>query len=56
MKTPKSNREEVRSNSITLLITADEKSKIENAAQEMGVTMSTFVRMVMKEYLNKKEM
>ena len=56
MKTPKTNREEVRNNSITILTTAEEKAKIEKAAHEMGVTRSTFVRMEMKEYLNKKEM
>ena len=56
MKTPKTNRDEVRSSQFTVLSTAEEKANIDKAAHEMGVSRSTFVRMVMKEYLRKKEM
>lgn len=56
MKTPKINRDEVRANQVVILTTAEEREKIDKAAHEMGVSRSTFVRMVMKEYLNKKEM
>ena len=56
MKTPKKNRDEVRSSHFTVLSTAEEKDNIDKAAHEMGVSRSTFVRMVMKEYLRKKEM
>ena len=55
MKTPKTNRDEVRSSQFTVLSTAEEKANIDKAAHEMGVSRSTFVRMVMKEYLRKKE-
>ena len=55
MKTPKRNREEVRTNSITILTTAEEKANIEAAAEKMGVTKSTFIRIVVKDFIKKQE-
>lgn len=51
MKTKKANRNEVRETSITFPATVKEKSQIQKAADEMGVSMSAFIRMVINGYL-----
>ena len=53
MKTPKSNRDEVRSNSLTVPMSADEKDKIKRAANNMGVSMSTFARIALNEFVKR---
>lgn len=54
MKTAKSNREEVRENSLTIPMNADEKHQVKLAAEKMGVPMSTFARLVLKDYIKKE--
>ena len=51
MKTSKSNREEVRANTLTVPMTKQEKSLIEAAAAKRGLSMSAFARLVFYEYL-----
>ena len=51
MKTSKSNREEVRANTLTIPMTKQEKNRIEVAAAKRGLSMSAFARLVLYEYL-----
>jgi hypothetical protein len=51
MKTAKSNRDEVRENNLSIPMNKEEKQKIREAAENMGVPMSTFARMVIKDFL-----
>lgn len=55
MKTKKENREEIRRNSVCVLFTAEEKARVEKAAFDMGVSKSTFMRIVVKDYFKKTE-
>ena len=54
MKTPKSNREEVRANTFTVTATRAEKEAIQNAAHKSGLSLSAWVRMVLVEKINQK--
>lgn len=54
MKIAKSNRDEIRENSLTVPMNEDEKKAIKRAADEMGVTMSAFARIAMKEFIKKE--
>lgn len=54
MKIAKSNRDEVRENSLTVPMNEDEKKSIKRAADEMGVTMSAFARIAMKAFIQKE--
>ena len=54
MKIAKSNRDEIRENSLTVPMNDDEKKAIKRAADEMGVTMSAFARIAMKEFIKKE--
>lgn len=49
MKTPKANRDEVRENSVTIPMTAEEKERIRAYAEKKGLSMSAFVRMIVNE-------
>lgn len=51
MKTAKTNREEVRANSLTVPMTREEKKRLEKAAEDRGLSMSAFARLVFYEYL-----
>jgi hypothetical protein len=51
VKTRKTNRGDVREATITFPTTAAEKKKIQKAANEKGITMSAFIRLVLNEYL-----
>lgn len=53
MKSAKANRDEVRENSLTILMTKEEKESVQNEAGKMGVSMSTFVRIVLKDFMKK---
>lgn len=53
MKTKKTNRDEVRENCLNIPMTSNEKDKIRKAANEMGVSMSSFVRIALTVYLEK---
>lgn len=48
MKKKKIDRDEVRSSCITIQVTPREKRDIEEEAASMGMTLSSFVRYVMK--------
>lgn len=54
MKTAKSNRDEVRENSFTVLTTKAEKEAIQRMADKSGLSMSAWVRMVLNEKINRK--
>lgn len=53
MKTPRSNRDEVRENSFTVMATKAEKEAIQRMADKSGLSMSAWVRMVINRELNK---
>lgn len=54
MKTPKSNRDEVRENTLCILLCATEKEAVEREANKMGLSMSAWARMVIAEKINQK--
>lgn len=54
MKTAKSNRDEVRENSLCVLLSAPEKKAVEKEANKMGLSMSAWARMVLAEKINQK--
>lgn len=54
MKTPKSNRDEVRENSFTVMATKEEKKRLVEEAHKMGLSLSSFVRMITNEYFEKR--
>lgn len=55
MKTAKSNRDEVRENMLCIPMSKEEKRAVQNGADEMGVSMSAFVRMVLKDFMKKEK-
>ena len=54
MNKPKSNRDEVRKNTFTVTATRAEKEAIQRMANQSGLTMSAWVRMVVNEKINQK--
>ena len=54
MKTPKKNRDEVRENTFTVTATRAEKEAIQRMARQSGLSMSSWVRMVLAEKINQK--
>ena len=54
MKTPRTNREEIRENSLTVPMNREEKEQVKRAAENMGVPMSAFVRIVLKDFIKKE--
>ena len=54
MKAKRSNRDEVRENSLNIPMTIIEKEQIRKAADDMGVSMSTLARIALNEYLKKE--
>lgn len=54
MKTAKSNRDEVRENTFTVMATREEKEAIQREARKIGLSMSAWVRMVLNEKINQK--
>ena len=54
MKTPKSNREEVRAENLSIPMTKAEKEAVQNAADSCGLTMTAWARMVLAEKINQK--
>lgn len=54
MKTPRSNRNEVRENSFTVMATKAEKEAIQRMADKSGLSMSAWVRMVINEKINQQ--
>ena len=54
MKTAKANRDEVRENTLCVLLSAHEKEAVEKESNKMGLSMSAWARMVLAEKINKK--
>ena len=54
MNKPKSNREEIRSNVLTIMLTNQQKEEIEKQSNKAGLTMSSWARMVLAEKINQK--
>ena len=54
MKMAKTNREEVRENSLTVPMSKSEKDEVKRMSNEMGVSMSSFARIVIKEFIKKQ--
>jgi antitoxin component of RelBE/YafQ-DinJ toxin-antitoxin module len=54
MKTPKVNRDEIRGNTLAILLTDTQKEAVEREANKMGLTMSAWARMVLAEKINQK--
>lgn len=54
MKTAKVNRDEVREKNLAIPMTKEEKNSIKKAADDMGVSMSAFARIVLKDFLKKE--
>lgn len=54
MKTKKTNRNEVRENTLCILLTLPEKEAVEKEANKMGLSMSAWARMVIAEKINQK--
>ena len=54
MKMAKINREEVRENTLCILLSASEKEAVEREANKMGLSMSAWARMVLAEKINQK--
>lgn len=55
MKTPKVNRDEVRESSLTIPMNKEEKDTIQKAADDMGLSMSAFARMVFRDFMKKSD-
>lgn len=53
MKIAKKNRDEVRENTLTVPMTKEEKESVQSAADNMGISMSAFARMVLKDFMKK---
>lgn len=54
MKTAKANRDEVRGNSLCVLLSAEEKAAVESEAYKAGLSMSAWARMVLNEKLKQR--
>lgn len=54
MKKAKINRDEVRENTLCVLMSAEEKAAVENEAYKLGLSMSAWARMVLVEKINQK--
>lgn len=53
MKQKKKNREEVRENALNVPMTILEKLSVQKAADNIGVSMSAFVRMALNDYMKR---
>jgi hypothetical protein len=53
MKMKRTNRNEVRENALNVPMNMFEKEQLRKAADSMGVSMSTFARIAINEYLKK---
>lgn len=52
MNKPKVNRDDVRETTFTVTVTRSEKDAIQKSAAQSGLTMSSWVRMVIAEKIN----
>lgn len=53
MNVKRSNRDELRENTLCVPMSKDEKEIVRKAADDMGVPMSAFVRIVLKDFMKK---
>ena len=53
MNVKRSNRDEVRENSLVVPMNREEKQAVQKAADDMGVSMSAFARLVLKDFMKK---
>ena len=53
VKTAKTNRDEIRQNTLSVPMSMEEKMMVQKAADDMGVPMSAFVRIVIKDFMKK---
>ena len=54
MNKKKADRSIIRDTSITVQLNRAEKQRIEKAAQRRGITNSTFIRMLINDYLEER--
>lgn len=52
MKTPKENRDEVKEETITFTYEKLKKDKLQKFANDMGISMSAFIRLAINEKIN----
>jgi L-rhamnose isomerase len=55
MNKPKTNRDEVRENSLTIPMSKQEKERVQKKANEMGISMSALGRVVLSDFFKKEE-
>ena len=55
MNKPKSNRDEVRANTLTIPMNKQEKERVQEKANEMGNSMSALGRIVLNDFFKKDE-
>lgn len=55
MNKPKTNRDEVRENSLTIPMNKQEKERVQKKADEMGISMSALGRIVLNDFFKKQE-
>lgn len=53
MKTPKTNREEVRSKTLCISMTKEERESVRKVAHEAGLTDSSWARMILNKEIEK---
>jgi hypothetical protein len=53
MKTPKANREEVRSKTLCISMTKEERDCVRKMAHESGLTDSSWARMILNKEIEK---
>ncbi len=53
MNVKRSNRDEVRKNSLVVPMNKEEKEFVQKAADDMGISMSAFARLVLKDFMKK---
>lgn len=53
MKTPKANREEVRSKTLCISMTKEERESVRKVAQNAGLTDSSWARMILNKEIEK---
>lgn len=53
MKTPKANREEVRSKTLCISMTKEERESVRKVAKNAGLTDSSWARMILNKEIEK---
>lgn len=53
MKTPKANREEIRSKTLCISMTKEERDLVRKVAHESGLTDSSWARMILNKEIEK---